>query len=70
MKVHYDFSPGRSADGMSIDTMGNLCASAGRTQLRGSAETLDNKAGIYVISPAGKLLKFIRCRTITISRSR
>jgi gluconolactonase len=59
MKVHYNFSPGRSADGMSIDTQGNLYASAGMNQLRGSAETLDNKAGIYVISPAGKLLKFI-----------
>jgi gluconolactonase len=59
MKVHYNFSPGRSADGMSIDTLGNLYASAGMNQLRGSSETLDNKAGIYVISPAGKLLKFI-----------
>ena len=59
MKVHYNFSPGRSADGMSIDTQGNLYASAGMNQLRGSSETLDNKAGIYVISPAGKLLKFI-----------
>ena len=26
---------------------------------RGSSETLDTKAGVYVISPAGKLLKFI-----------
>ena len=59
MRVHYNFYPGRSADGMSIDTAGNLYASAGMNQLRGSAETLDTKAGIYVISPAGKLLKFI-----------
>jgi gluconolactonase len=59
MRVHYDFSPGRSADGMSIDTEGNLYASAGMNQLRGSAETLDTKTGVYVISPAGKLLKFI-----------
>jgi gluconolactonase len=59
MKVHYNFSPGRSADGMSIDTQGNLYASAGMNQLRGTSETLDNKAGIYVISPEGKLLKFI-----------
>jgi gluconolactonase len=59
MKVHYNFSPGRSGDGMSIDAQGNLYVSAGMNQLRGSSETLDNKAGIYVISPEGKLLKVI-----------
>lgn len=59
MQVHYNFSPGRSADGMSIDTEGNLYASAGMNQLRGTSETLDNKAGVYVISPQGKLLQFI-----------
>jgi gluconolactonase len=51
MRVHYNFSPGRSADGMSIDTQGNLYASAGMNQLRGSSETLDTKTGVYVISP-------------------
>ena len=59
MKVHYNFYPGRSADGMSIDTQGNLYASAGMNQRRGTSETLDTKAGVYVISPAGKLLNFI-----------
>lgn len=59
MRVHYNFYPGRSADGMSIDTQGNLYASAGMNQLRGSSETLDTKTGVYVISPAGKLLTFI-----------
>jgi gluconolactonase len=59
MRVHYNFYPGRSADGMSIDTAGNLYASAGMNQLRGSSETLDTKTGVYVISPAGTLLKFI-----------
>jgi gluconolactonase len=59
MRVHFDFSPGRSGDGMSIDTAGNLYVSAGMNQLRGSAETLDTKTGVYVISPQGKLLKFI-----------
>jgi gluconolactonase len=44
---------------MSIDTQGNLWVSAGMNQLRGTDETLANKTGIYVISPAGKLLKFI-----------
>lgn len=59
MRVHYDFSPGRSADGMSIDSQGNLYAAAGMNQLRGTAETLATKTGVYVISPQGKLLKFI-----------
>ncbi|HEY6360989.1 MAG TPA: SMP-30/gluconolactonase/LRE family protein [Vicinamibacterales bacterium] len=59
MRVHYNFYPGRSADGMSIDTQGNLYASAGMNQLRGTSETLDTKTGVYVVSPQGKLLKFI-----------
>jgi gluconolactonase len=59
MRVHYNFYPGRSADGMSIDSQGNLYASAGMSQLRGSSETLDTKTGVYVISPQGKLIKFI-----------
>lgn len=59
MRVHYDFSPGRSADGMSIDSQGNLYAAAGMNQLRGTAETLATKTGVYVISPQGRLLKFI-----------
>jgi gluconolactonase len=59
MRVHYDFARGRSADGLSIDTHGNLYASAGMNQLRGTSETLDTKAGVYVISPEGKLLKFV-----------
>ena len=59
MRVHYNFYPGRSGDGMSIDTRGNLYVSAGMNQLRGTSETLDNKAGVYVISTEGKLLEFI-----------
>ncbi len=69
MRVHYNFSPGRSADGMSIDRQGNLYASAGLNQLRGSAETLDTKAGIHVISPQGKLLTFIPITEDTITNN-
>jgi gluconolactonase len=58
-RVFYNFHPGRSADGMSIDVQGNLYASAGMNQLRGTSETLDTRTGVYVISPEGKLLKFI-----------
>jgi gluconolactonase len=59
MRVHYNFYPGRSADGMSIDTQGNLYASAGMHRARNTSETLDTQCGVYVISPEGKLLKFI-----------
>jgi gluconolactonase len=59
MRVHYNFYPGRSGDGMSIDSQGNLHVSAGMNQLRGTSETLDTKTGIYVISPQGKLVKFV-----------
>jgi gluconolactonase len=59
MRVLYDFYPGRSADGLSVDTRGNLYAAAGMHRTRSTAETLDTKCGVYVISPQGKLLKFI-----------
>jgi len=59
MRVHYNFYPGRSADGMSIDSQGNLYASAGMHRTRNTSETLDTQCGVYVISPEGKLLKFI-----------
>ena len=59
MRVFYNFSPGRSGDGMTVDTQGNLYVAAGLNLPRGSDETLDNKAGIYVISPAGQLRRFI-----------
>jgi len=45
---------------------GNLYASAGMGQLRGTSETLATKTGIYVISPEGKLLKFIPIPEITL----
>ncbi len=67
-RILYDFA-GRSADGMSIDTRGNLYVSAGLNALAPpgalaaarvwTAAALKTKAGVYVISPAGKLLKFI-----------
>jgi gluconolactonase len=58
-RLHHDFYPGRSADGMSVDIDGNLYVSAGIGLLRGTSETLDVKPGVYVISPAGRLLDFI-----------
>jgi gluconolactonase len=58
MRVHYNFYPGRSTDGMSIDVKGNIYAAAGLNRPRGTSETLDTKPGIHVISPGGKLLKY------------
>lgn len=59
MRVFHNFYPGRSADGMTIDTAGNLYAAAGLHRRRGTSETLDTPCGIHVFSPAGKLLRFI-----------
>ncbi|MCC6538888.1 MAG: SMP-30/gluconolactonase/LRE family protein [Bryobacterales bacterium] len=59
MRVFHDFYPGRSADGLCIDTAGNVYAAAGLIQLRATDETLDTKAGVYVFSPAGRLLRFL-----------
>jgi gluconolactonase len=54
---------------MSVDIQGNLYVSAGLNALAPpgalaaarawTADALKTKAGVYVISPAGKLLKFI-----------
>jgi gluconolactonase len=59
MRVFHDFHPGRSADGSCIDTQGNLYAVAGLHLRRGTSETLDTRAGVYVFSPQGRLLRFI-----------
>jgi gluconolactonase len=59
MRVFHDFYPGRSADGLCIDILGNVYAGAGLIQRRGTDETLDTKAGIHVFSPAGKQIDFI-----------
>jgi len=69
MRVHYNFYPGRSADGMSIDMQGNLYASAGLHQRRGTSETLDTPCGVHVISPQGKRIKFIPIPEDTITNN-
>jgi gluconolactonase len=57
-RVLIDFYPGRSGDGMCIDSAGNLYVAAGLHNTRETSETLDTKPGIHVISPDGKLLAF------------
>lgn len=49
-KVLYDLQKERGIDGMVLDVDGNIYATAG----------LKDKTGVYVFSPAGKLLQFIR----------
>jgi gluconolactonase len=56
-RVVYDFGKGRGGDGMRVDVKGNLWVAAGLNTPRGNpGESLDVPAGVYVISPEGKLL--------------
>lgn len=63
-RIFHNFFPGRSADGMTVDSAGNIWAVAGLNQLRAtvnglpSTETLDTKAGLYHFAPDGRQLGF------------
>ncbi len=69
MRVFHDFYPGRSGDGMTIDSAGNLYVCAGLNRLRGNSETLDTKAGVHVFSPAGEELDFFPVEEDTITNA-
>jgi len=58
-RVFHNFYPGRSGDGMTIDSQGNLWVAAGLNNLRNNTETLDTKAGIHEFAPDGRLLLHI-----------
>jgi gluconolactonase len=58
MRVFVNFYPGRSSDGITIDSAGNVYAAAGLNARRGTSETLDTKAGVHVFSPKGERLAF------------
>ena len=58
-RVFHDFYPGRSGDGMTIDSEGNLYVAAGLNRLRGTSETLATRAGVHVFAPNGELLEMI-----------
>ena len=66
-KIHIDFYPGRSGDGMCIDAEGNLYVAAGLHATRNTSETLDTRPGIHVISPKGKLVAFAETPEDTIT---
>lgn len=66
-RLVFDFSPGRSGDGLAIDAAGNLHVAAGLHRRRGTAETLDTRPGIHVISPAGRLVAFLETPEDTVT---
>lgn len=68
-RVFHDFYPGRSGDGMTIDSEGNLYVAAGLHRTRGTSETLDTKPGIHVISPTGEFLDYLRTPEDTITNA-
>jgi gluconolactonase len=55
-RLVYDFGQGRGGDGLRLDVAGNLWVAAGVLTPRGPGETTDVPPGVYVITPAGKLL--------------
>jgi len=66
-RTHINFYPGRSGDGMCIDSAGNLYVAAGLHRTRKTSETLDTRPGIHVVSPQGKLVAYLRTPEDTIT---
>ena len=62
-----NFYPGRSGDGMCIDSKGNLYVAAGLHATRKTSENLDTRPGIHVVSPQGKLIAFMQTPEDTIT---
>jgi gluconolactonase len=58
-RLVFDFGRGRGGDGMRLDEQGNLWVAAGILLSRHAGETTEVPAGIYVITPKGKLLGYI-----------
>ncbi|MBS7706049.1 SMP-30/gluconolactonase/LRE family protein [Chelatococcus asaccharovorans] len=68
-RVLHDFGDGRSADGLSVDRSGRLWVAAGLNALRGLAETLANRAGVYVFEPSGALVEMIAVPEDTVTNT-
>lgn len=58
-KLIYDWGGSRGPDGMEMDEKGRLFAAGGLNKAHPPHETDEKKGGVYVLSPAGKLLEFI-----------
>jgi gluconolactonase len=55
-RLVFDFGRGRGGDGLRLDEQGNIWVVAGITLPRTAGETAEVPPGVYVITPAGKLL--------------
>jgi gluconolactonase len=55
-RLVYDFAPGRGGDGLRVDREGNIWVAAGVVFRGYPGVTLDVPAGIYVITPKGRLV--------------
>lgn len=55
----YDWGTGRGPDGMEMDAKGRLFVAGGLNKAHPPHETAEKQGGVYVLSPAGKLLEFI-----------
>jgi gluconolactonase len=55
-RLVFDFGKGRGGDGMRLDMQGNLWVAGGILLPRSGGENTDVPAGVYVISPDGKLI--------------
>jgi gluconolactonase len=59
-KLIFDWGSGRGPDGLEMDEAGRLFVAAGRTTEKAPFETAEtHKGGVYVLSPEGKLARFI-----------
>ena len=58
-KLIYDWGKGRGPDGLKQDTLGRLYVAAGVNKPNAAEPDKTVKAGIYVLSPAGKLLALL-----------
>lgn len=67
MRVYVNFYPGRSADGIAIDSEGNVYAAAGLNAPRGTSETLDTKPGIHVFNPQGRRINYVSINEDTVT---
>lgn len=67
MRVYVNFYPGRSSDGIAIDSQGNVYAAAGLNAPRGTSETLDTKPGIHVFNPQGQRISYVFINEDTVT---
>jgi gluconolactonase len=59
-KLIFDWKDGRGPDGLKMDRAGRLYVAGGRNEAVPKYESASEfKAGVYVLSPAGKLLGFV-----------